>query len=258
MLERYQNSYFIIYGNNEFETKKSYEILAEQCYNYVYYSTEDIELWEDTGFKIVVSSDGIDIETAIDQSLKDDKPAFLFFYSNSCRYCQDQKSVLDELSINYGEKIEFINVNNTDNPEVFTSFDVNSYPTMFLVVDKNETEYMYKDFNGFTAENELISVFDMMLNSDNSFVFDGWWHDEKVTSHTPLGLPLAVAKSISHDEDTQVILQYIEDSDFAEEASYLESIGFEVTAEIPSQSVIAGTMSPSVSVSYTHLTLPTN
>ncbi len=246
MLDEHKNESIIVYCNSSVNSKQACEILVENGYIDLYNLEGGITAWIDAGFSITNPFDETPLSPRIDEILGENRSVFLFFYTDTCGYCQDQKPVLDELSENYSEKIEFIYINKADNPEAFNDFDVTSYPTMFLVVDKDEQGYTYKDFSGFNDKNILINYFDMVLDKNNySSVFDSWWHGT-ISLHRALGLPLEVAAKISHGEDAQVIIQYKGESNFSEEVDYLESIGFVKTAEISSKRFVAGILNSSV------------
>ncbi|MCK4365653.1 MAG: DUF2341 domain-containing protein, partial [Thermoplasmatales archaeon] len=246
LLKDYKNSKIIVYGDNEVEVKKAYDTLFEGGYNLLYYLTDDIESWKNAGFNIITSQAEINVETEIDQSLNNGKSTLLFFYSNGCGYCQDQKPVLTDLSESYADELDIVYLHNNENPNNFDRYNVKSYPTMFLVVGKDKDGYIYKDFSGFKDKDMLVSFFDMALDKSNySAVFESWWHGP-IEPHRPLGLPLQVAARVSHGENAQVIIRYKDGRSFAEETSHLESLGFVPTTEISSKGLIAGTINKSI------------
>ena len=65
----------------------------------------ETELYDD--FNTLNSSDNHSLSSKID-TLLNDKPVFLFFYTDWCHFCQEQKPIIDELEQEYADKIAFI------------------------------------------------------------------------------------------------------------------------------------------------------
>ena len=91
----------------------------------------------------------------IDEILNSGKPAFLFFYSDWCHYCQVEKPIIESLKARYEGKIVFIFVNEKNNARAMQEFGVTAFPTMFLVVEKKGGEYLGFNIQGYTDEQEL-------------------------------------------------------------------------------------------------------
>ena len=83
------------------------------------------------------------------------KPVFLFFYTDWCHFCQEQKPIIDALEEEYREEIAFIRINGEQNPQLMKEFGVEAFPAMFLIVDENEKGYLYQQFKEFTEKKEL-------------------------------------------------------------------------------------------------------
>jgi len=82
------------------------------------------------------------LSSEIDRLLNANKPVFLFFYTDWCHFCQQQKPVIDDLEQEYADKITFIHANAEENPQAIDKFGVTGFPAMFLIVDKNERGYV--------------------------------------------------------------------------------------------------------------------
>ena len=187
-----------------------------------------------------------DIQTQIDQSLNNSKPVFVFIYDNNCNLCQEEESVLTELKDEYATDIDFIYVHKNNNLGIVKNFNVNNYPTMFLILEKDEEGYIYKFFDDFVNKETLVTVFDLALNkSTNPDILKDWLHGD-ITIPRKIQLPTEAANKISQDEDAQVIIKFKDGEDLTEKIDYLESVGFVPTAEISSKGLIAGTMDKSV------------
>jgi len=99
----------------------------------------------------------------IDELLAEGKPVFLFFYSDWCDFCQEQKPIIDELETGYNGSIAFIRVTADENPYAFVEFEVYGFPTMFLIVAEDEDGYVYQLFDGFTDKSVLEESFEYVL-----------------------------------------------------------------------------------------------
>jgi alpha-tubulin suppressor-like RCC1 family protein/uncharacterized protein YkwD/thiol-disulfide isomerase/thioredoxin/plastocyanin/uncharacterized membrane protein YphA (DoxX/SURF4 family) len=96
-----------------------------------------------------------------------DKPEFVFFYSDSCHYCQQEKPIIDELEREYGEKINFIRISGPDNPQAMSKYGVKGYPTMFLMTDKDgEADKPYRRIDGYNSKEKLKASLDDLLQKD--------------------------------------------------------------------------------------------
>jgi len=105
------------------------------------------------------------LESLIADSLNSGKLVFLFFYLEGCGYCRSQKPVIDELEQEYADKIAFIRVNAEENRQAIEEFGVTGFPTMFLIVSKNEEEYSYQKFEGFADKETLKESFEYAIEN---------------------------------------------------------------------------------------------
>lgn len=162
MFKKYKDKHIIVYGDNNDESQYVCELLINSGFNHVYNLVGGITAWMDAGFPISEPDDDELFYCRIDQSLQEQRPVFLFFYTEWCRYSQQQKPIVMKLKTGYGDVIEFVDVNADENYQLATNFKVSSFPTMFLIVDKNENGYVYLEFRGFTDKNRLIDVFELV------------------------------------------------------------------------------------------------
>ena len=95
-----------------------------------------------------------------------DKPVFLFFYTDWCHPCQEQKPIIDQLEQEYSEEVTFVRINGEENPQMMEEFGVESFPAMFLIVGENEEGYVYQEFTGFTEKSELVRGIESAMVSD--------------------------------------------------------------------------------------------
>ena len=56
----------------------------------------------------------VPLDLRIEVSLKAGKPAFLYFYSDGCHICQQQKPVIDKLEASFSDAISFIRIDGLD------------------------------------------------------------------------------------------------------------------------------------------------
>ena len=89
-------------------------------------------------------------------------PVLLFFHADWCRYCQEQKPIIDELEAEYGDRISFIRVDSTNSPQVMEEWDIKTIPTTVLGYGI-ATEYEYQRLEGFTEKRVLTESLDAML-----------------------------------------------------------------------------------------------
>jgi thiol-disulfide isomerase/thioredoxin/PKD repeat protein len=109
------------------------------------------------------ASAGIDRE--IDISLINGTPVFLFFYAEWCHYCQEQHPVIDELEEEYGESITFIRAESSEYAEDLVEWGVTGFPSMLLIVGRENDAYIYQEFGGFTDKDILARSFDYLLEN---------------------------------------------------------------------------------------------
>ena len=87
----------------------------------------------------------------IDEALDTGKPVFVLFHADDCDFCQEQAIIVDQLELDYGEHMVFLQCDADDNPLDAQYFGISTYPTMSLISDKDtEGQYTYELFEGYT------------------------------------------------------------------------------------------------------------
>jgi len=100
----------------------------------------------------------------IDDCLNLGRPVFLLIYADWCGFCQLQKPIVDQLEMEYAEKIQFIRLDGEEHPDALKSFGTDEYPAMFLITDKSAGgDYEYRGFKGFTNVETLKRSIDQSI-----------------------------------------------------------------------------------------------
>jgi thioredoxin 1 len=103
-----------------------------------------------------VNSTDTKLEPEIDSSPEIVKPMFLYFYSEGCHYCQQEKPIIDELEGEYGDRMAFIHIEARDNRQKVDQYKVTGVPTVLLIYgEDSEAERQYQRFEGLTTEETL-------------------------------------------------------------------------------------------------------
>ena len=84
----------------------------------------------------------------IQNSLLNNTPVFIYFYSDWCYFCKNQSLIVDELEKEYAGNITVIRVNAGENRQEVQEFNVTGVPAIFLIVKLNESTYEYQKFIG--------------------------------------------------------------------------------------------------------------
>ena len=100
----------------------------------------------------------------IQNSLSNNTPVFIYFYSDSCYFCKNQSLIVDELEKEYAGNITVIRVNSGENRQEAQKFGVTGVPAMYLTVKLNESTYQYQQFNGLTNNSILREGFDTAIS----------------------------------------------------------------------------------------------
>ena len=113
-----------------------------------------------------VSSQASDqwLSLEIENSLSNNTPVFIYFYSDWCYFCKNQSLIVDELEKEYAGNITVIRVNSGENPQEAKEFGVIGVPAMFLTVKLNESTYEYQQFKGLTNNSILCESFDTAIS----------------------------------------------------------------------------------------------
>jgi len=105
-------------------------------------------------------------------------PVFLYFYTDSCSICKQQKPVNDELKSEY-PGVTFMDINANNNGALANAFGVYGVPQMDVIVKRNaDGSYVYTTLGGsttgdragsrilgFTAKSSLKVALDAALNA---------------------------------------------------------------------------------------------
>ncbi|MDY6864930.1 MAG: thioredoxin domain-containing protein [Halobacteriota archaeon] len=92
----------------------------------------------------------------VDEALEAGKSVLIYFYLDECHFCEVQKPIIEKLELEFENEISFIYIDGSVNPQTVKLFDVSGFPTMFLIVEKEENGYKYKRFDGYTQRNEIL------------------------------------------------------------------------------------------------------
>ncbi|MEN6433427.1 MAG: thioredoxin [Smithella sp.] len=92
--------------------------------------------------------------------LKEEKTTLVDFWAPWCGPCRAIGPILEELAVEYGERVNIVKVNVDDNPATASHYGVRSIPTLILV--KNGTVQDTKI--GLLSKNQLVELLDKNLN----------------------------------------------------------------------------------------------
>jgi thiol-disulfide isomerase/thioredoxin/uncharacterized membrane protein YphA (DoxX/SURF4 family) len=128
------------------------------------------------GNDILAASTSTIVEETLDSQMKaqqDDNPVFMYFYSETCPYCQGQTPIISKLEREYGESVTFVHINlqdnRQDNRKLINKFDITSIPTMILTLGKEpKGQEEYQRFEGFTDGMALASILDEVVTGVQS------------------------------------------------------------------------------------------
>jgi PKD repeat protein/uncharacterized membrane protein YphA (DoxX/SURF4 family) len=96
------------------------------------------------------------VNAEIDSILEQGRPALLFFYSEGCGECEQQKPVIDNLEQQYGEWLGFIRIDYKAESSVAVEFEVTRAPRVLIIGDKTENGYVVlQSFHDFVDKESL-------------------------------------------------------------------------------------------------------
>jgi thioredoxin-like negative regulator of GroEL len=115
--------------------------------------------------KVVISQPGDQwLNLEIQNSLSNNTPVFIYFYSDQCHFCVEQSSIVNELEKEYTGNITVIRLNTDENPLEATEFGVTGVPVMFLTLQLNESTYEYQPFTGLKNYSVLSQSFNTAIS----------------------------------------------------------------------------------------------
>jgi parallel beta-helix repeat protein len=94
-----------------------------------------------------------------------DRPVLLFFYADWCHYCHEQMPIIDELEQEYAGRLGFLRINVDERPDYSEQFDVSALPTMFIVTDKEDGQYVKQQILGFVDKKTLRQGLDYVIQN---------------------------------------------------------------------------------------------
>lgn len=92
--------------------------------------------------------------------LKEEKPTLVDFWAPWCGPCRAIGPILEELAVQYGEKVNIVKVNVDDNQAIAAQYGVRSIPTLILVKNGKVQETQV----GLLSKNQLAALIDKYLN----------------------------------------------------------------------------------------------
>lgn len=156
-----KNEAVFLYCNTGWRSKKAAEILAENGYPKVYNLEKGIMDWELNDYPVKVSPNAkadtkdkmeFDEYTAL---IKSDELVFIDFYAPWCGPCRKMMPDIDELQIEYKQKVRVVKINVDASKKLIKELRVASVP--YLVMYKNGHK-VYEHF-GLKQKTDLEKVF---------------------------------------------------------------------------------------------------
>ncbi|MBP1711735.1 MAG: thioredoxin [Deltaproteobacteria bacterium] len=92
--------------------------------------------------------------------LKEEKPTLVDFWAPWCGPCRAIGPILEELAVQYGEKVNIVKVNVDDNQATAAQYGVKSIPTLLLVKNGKVQEKQV----GLLSKKQLETLLNKNLN----------------------------------------------------------------------------------------------
>ena len=74
----------------------------------------------------------------LDNVLQESKPTLMEFYADWCPHCQKMMPIVEELRVIEGDKINIMQIEGDQNPDLMEKYHVRSYPTWIIMKDGQE------------------------------------------------------------------------------------------------------------------------
>ena len=75
-------------------------------------------------------------DASFDQDvLKSSKPVLVDYWADWCTPCKQLAPIIEELAVEYGDKIDFVKLDTNDNPTTPAKYGILSIPVLQLFVD---------------------------------------------------------------------------------------------------------------------------
>lgn len=90
--------------------------------------------------RVEMKSEFVEVATDLNSSgviAKSDKPVLVDFYSKTSGHCETVSAYVDEMAKKYHDKMKFVRVNGDENPSLTKTYQVDSYPTLRVLTQKN-------------------------------------------------------------------------------------------------------------------------
>ena len=100
---------------------------------------------------IDINDDNFDSEV-----LESDKPVLIDFWAEWCGPCKVLGPVIDEVSVDYSEKVKFVKLNNDNNPSNTQKYGIRGIPTLLLFKNGEKVDTSV----GVISKSELASFLD--------------------------------------------------------------------------------------------------
>lgn len=90
----------------------------------------------------------------------DKKTAVIDCYTDWCGYCKMLSPVLEQLSEEYEDKIDFFSINTDEDPEFAEKYEIMSLPTLLFLKDGNIVERTV----GFLPKEQIVNILESKMN----------------------------------------------------------------------------------------------
>jgi thioredoxin 1 len=100
---------------------------------------------------------GLSVEEFMKQVNNPGKSVLVHFEADWCALCKKIKPILDEIAVERADKIELLNINTDDNPEITKRFEIDGLPVMILYKQGK----IVWSVQGFLSKKEILGNLDV-------------------------------------------------------------------------------------------------